>query len=82
MGLYVSYKIIYPNCLKYSKSHATCQVHFRIPFDVTAIEEKSIIDKINSKKFKNFTLNLYILMQTIYKPLDSNKGRRELSNDI
>ena len=39
---------------------------------------KKVIDKIKSKKFKNFVLNLYILMHIAYKHkriLDSNIGR-------
>ena len=45
------------------------------------IEKKT--DRQN--KFKNFVLNHFILMQTTFKPkriLDSNKGRKKLSNDI
>ena len=29
---------------------------------------KKVIDEIISKKLKNFVLNIYILMQTTYKP--------------
>ena len=42
------------------------------------VVEKKVIDKINSKKSKNFVLNRYNLLQNIYKPkliLKSNKGR-------
>ena len=52
---------------------------------LSVIEKKEVKVKIKSKNFL-FKLLLYILMQKyLYKPewiLNSNKKRRELSNDI
>ena len=47
-------------------------------FQETVLKKKKVIDTIKSKKFQNIDLNLYILIQTTFKPkriLDSNKGR-------
>ena len=55
---------MYPNCLKYSKFHAKSVSENRLL--VICLRKKIVIDKIKSKKFKNFVLNLYFDADYLY----------------